>query len=72
MELNPFNYLAFDPPLDFLLLKATVTSSPPKLTTSEWLVLFSTGCGYIEQSAGDEENPHRLKFTSRTYAIATT
>ena len=39
MELNPFNHLAFGPPPNCLRLKANVTISPPRLATSEWLVL---------------------------------
>src|SRR6478752_8460682 len=39
MELNPFNHLAFGPPPNCLRLKTKVTFSPPRLATSEWLVL---------------------------------
>ena len=39
MELNPFNHLAFGPPPHCLRLKTKVTFSPPRLATSEWLVL---------------------------------
>ena len=39
MELNPFNHLAFGPSPNCLRLKTKVTFSPPRLATSEWLVL---------------------------------
>src|SRR3954464_9699321 len=39
MELNPFNHLVFGPPPSCLRLKTKVTYSPPRLATSEWLVL---------------------------------
>src|SRR3954469_10626845 len=39
MELNPFNHLAFGPLPNCLRLKAKVTFCPPRLATSEWLVL---------------------------------
>jgi hypothetical protein len=39
MELNPFSRLAFGPPPNCLRLKTRVTYSPPRLATSEWLVL---------------------------------
>src|SRR3984893_9104534 len=39
MELNPFNQLAFGLPPNCLRLKTKVTFSPPRLATSEWLVL---------------------------------
>lgn len=38
-ELNPFNLLAFGPLSNCLRLKAVVAYYPPRLATSEWLVL---------------------------------
>ncbi|MEH7526290.1 hypothetical protein V7149_23940, partial [Bacillus sp. JJ1503] len=35
----PFNHLAFGPLPNCLRLKTKVTFSPPRLATSEWLVL---------------------------------
>src|SRR3954447_16451009 len=43
MKLNPFNHVAFGPPPNCLRLKTKVTFSPPKLATSEWLVLILDG-----------------------------
>jgi hypothetical protein len=39
MELYPFNHLAFGPQPSCLRLKFKVTFIPPRLATSEWLVL---------------------------------
>lgn len=38
-KLNPFNQLAFGPSPNCLRLKMQVTPHPPRLATSEWLVL---------------------------------
>ena len=38
-ELNPFNQLAFGPSPNCLRLKIQVTLYPPRLATSEWLIL---------------------------------
>ena len=38
-KLNPFNQLAFGPSPNCLRLKIQVTLHPPRLATSEWLVL---------------------------------
>ena len=38
-ELNPFNQLAFGPSPNCLRLKIQVTPYPPRLATSEWLIL---------------------------------
>ena len=38
-ELNPFSQLAYGPSSNCLRLKVTVTCYPPRLATSEWLVL---------------------------------
>lgn len=38
-KLNPFNQLAFGPSPNCLRLKIQVTLHPPRLATSEWLIL---------------------------------
>src|SRR5690606_17736246 len=38
-ELNPFNLTAYGPLANCLRLKVAVTCYPPRLATSEWLVL---------------------------------
>jgi hypothetical protein len=38
-ELNPFNHMAYGPSSNCLRLKTPVTCCPPRLATSEWLVL---------------------------------